>query len=300
MRDNRKTEIKVGITVSIAIIIIILIFGWAKNLSLNSERKILTLKFNSIAGLDVGDGVMINGYKMGYVNDVIIKENYALIKVNLDKEVDIREDAKFSIMMLDLMGGKKIEIDPGKSKQLIDYSIVHEGDFLGDISTAMAMLSSVQSDMVDVIREIKVTLTNMNSVIADDEFNKNLKQSINNLKLLTRNMNNFLQENRMQLQILINSSSELVNNTKDLLKQNRTVIDSILANADNLMKNSSLLLNRLNEFAKETSESNNNLGRVLYDEKFMMDLKTSIEQVKELTQILIEQLKGEGLNLDIF
>src|SRR4030042_2195016 len=222
MRDNRKTEIKVGITVSIAIIIIILIFGWAKNLSLNSERKILTIKFNSIAGLDVGDGVMINGYKMGYVNDVIIKENYALIKVNLDKEVDIREDAKFSIMMLDLMGGKKIEIDPGKSKQLIDYSIVHEGDFLGDISTAMAMLSSVQSDMVDVIREIKVTLTNMNSVIADDEFNKNLKQSINNLKLLTRNMNNFFQKNRMQLQILINSSSELVNNTKDLLKQNRT------------------------------------------------------------------------------
>ena len=60
------------------------------------------------------------------------------------------------------------------------------------------------------------------------------------------------------------------------------------------------LLNVYRSLSGLKTESNNNLGRVLYDEKFMMDLKTSIEQVKELTQILIEQLKGEGLNLDIF
>jgi hypothetical protein len=42
----------------------------------------------------------------------------------------------------------------------------------------------------------------------------------------------------------------------------------------------------------------NNIGKLLYDENIIKDLKLTLKQVNELTSILIEQLKNEGVNVD--
>ena len=164
MKDNRSNEIKVGITIIISILIFIWIFGWAKNFDLSSSKKLL-IRFDNIAGLEMGDRVTINGIRKGNVEDFQNDGNTVIVKATMDKDADIREDASFTILMLDLMGGKKIEINPGNSPNKINYKTIQKGYFSGDISTAMAMLSSVQGDLVEVIKEVKVTLSNMNEII---------------------------------------------------------------------------------------------------------------------------------------
>jgi hypothetical protein len=46
MKDDRKTEIKVGLTVLVGILIFIWIFGWAKNFSLKSNEHVVKVKFD--------------------------------------------------------------------------------------------------------------------------------------------------------------------------------------------------------------------------------------------------------------
>lgn len=298
MKEEQKTEIKVGITVLIALIIFIWILGWAKNISINSEKKELKIMFDSVAGLEKGDVVTVNGVRQGFVDEITNKGNSVFVRAKLNPSVDLRSDATFSVVMLDLMGGKKIEINPGVSQAELDYSVTHEGKFLGDVASAFIMLSSIQTDIIDVIKEIKVTLKNTNQLLGDEEFSSSLKSSLNNLNSLIGKMTRLVDDNSEKINKLIAGSEKAVSSLNQFYDENKETIQTTLIETKNAISSSSELINKLNSFLDETKKQNNNAGKLLYDKKFIDDLQTSIEQLKELTKILIEQLKGKGINVD--
>ena len=63
MKQQRKTEIKVGLTVLLGIIVFIWILSWAKNVSITSADVELKVKFEKSSGLEVGNIVSVNGVK---------------------------------------------------------------------------------------------------------------------------------------------------------------------------------------------------------------------------------------------
>ena len=81
MNSEKKTEIKVGITVLVALVVLILVYGWANNFSLNSN-KMLYIQFPTVAGLEIGDLVSVNGVRKGLVESITSDDNYALVGVN--------------------------------------------------------------------------------------------------------------------------------------------------------------------------------------------------------------------------
>lgn len=54
----------------------------------------------------------------------------------------------------------------------------------------------------------------------------------------------------------------------------------------------------MNDLTKETKNQQNNVGKLLYDENMIKDLKQTLNQVNELTSLLIDQLKNDGINVD--
>ncbi len=298
MKDQRKTEIKVGITVLAGIIIFLWVFGWAKNITVNANRKELLVEFSSVSGLEIGDPVHINGVRKGYVDNITIKGSKVITLLDLDSDVLLKEDAAFSVMMLDLMGGKKVEVYPGIAANDLDYKKLQQGVFVGDIATAMAMLGTVQNDLVDVIRDVKVSLNLLNQTIGDPKFTNELKIVVSNLTLFTENLNTLLKNNSTEIGKLLKSGNELAANINDLVKTNRDSISQTITAVHDALKTSKELLNKVNAFMEQTDKSQNNLGRLLNDPDLMNDLKMSIQQVKELTKLLIEQLKAEGINVE--
>jgi len=63
MKDQRKTELKVGIAVIVGLILFIWILTWAKNFSLSTTEKSILVSFKNVSGLEIGDEVSINGVK---------------------------------------------------------------------------------------------------------------------------------------------------------------------------------------------------------------------------------------------
>lgn len=298
MKDQRKTEIKVGVTVIVALIIFIWVFGWAKNLTISSQRKEIKVEFSSVSGLEIGDPVTVNGVREGYVDDIKISNDKVITILNLDGKIDLKEDAKFSVSMLDLMGGKKIEIYPGSSLKEIDYNELQHGEFFGDIASAMAMLGSVQSDLVDVIKDVKITLSNFNNIIADKEFNQNVKNSLQNLVSISEKLNLLIANNGDEINKLLKSGNELVSQSNEFMKSNKDSISQTISSIKDVLNNSKELISKVNALIDQTNRSENNLGKLLNDKELLDNIKDSIAQVKELTKILVEQLKSKGIEVN--
>lgn len=298
MKDQRKTEIRVGFTVLIGVIIFLWILGWAKNITVNADRKIVNVEFSSVAGLEVGDPVAINGVRKGYVDVIEIKDGKVFVIINLDNDVVLKEDAKFSIMMLDLMGGKKVEVTPGFTGKELDYSVIQKGETLGDVASAMAVFGKVQEDLVDVIREVKISLSYLNKTIADEEFEENLKASVNNLKVLTQNLNSVLLENKDEINKLLKSGNEFTKNLNSFISDNKDTIQQTLTSLKETLESSKTLISKVNDFMTKVDNGENNLGKMMNDKEIMDDLKTSLQNLKELSILLLEQLKGKGLKVE--
>ena len=298
MKNQRKTEIKVGVTVLLAIIIFLWILGWAKNWSLSSNRKEISVEFNSAAGLEVDDPVTVSGVRKGYVEDIKFNGNKIITLLNIPSDIIIKEDAKFSIMMLDLMGGKKVEVNPGESINELDYKKLQHGNFEGDIASAMAMLGSVQNDLVDVIREVKISMTALNKPITDEKFTSDLKSSVSNLAKMTDNLNRLIVTNKDELNKLLKSGNEVTKNLNSFMDANRDTLALTINSVHDVMKTSKELLTKLNDFMDKTNSNQNNFGKLLNDSGLMNDLKTTIQQAKDLTKILIEQLKSKGIEVN--
>ena len=180
----------------------------------------------------------------------------------------------------------------------LDYKKLQQGSFEGDVASAMAMLGSVQNDLVDVIKEVKVSITALNKTFTDENFSNDLKSSVNNLAKLTDNLNRLIINNRDGLTQLLKSGNELTKNVNSFMDANRDTLTLTINSIHDVMKTSKELFVKLNDFMDKTNSNQNNLGKLLNDSGLMNDLKATIQQAKELTKILIEQLKSKGVEIN--
>jgi phospholipid/cholesterol/gamma-HCH transport system substrate-binding protein len=298
MRDERKTEIRVGLTVLVAIIVFIWILGWAKNFSIDSDSKIVMVRFTNVSGLEIGDQATVNGLRKGFVKDMKVEPNNVLVEISLENDVQLKEDATFAISMLDLMGGKKIEIFPGISSSAYNINYVSEGLFYADIPSVMSLLGTVQDDFVTILKDVKVSLNSLNKYLTDEKLSSDVKKSLSNLNLMTEKLNVILSENRKDLKELTQNTVELTNRSNEILSSNKENINQLFVDLKSVFKKSDTLLTDLNSLTKETLQQQNNAGKLLYDENLVNDLKKTLQQVNDLTSLLIEQLKNDGINVD--
>lgn len=298
MKDQRKTEIRVGITVLLAIIIFLWIFGWAKNFSLRQSENIVNVSFSNVAGLEIGDPVTVNGLRKGYVNNMKVLANEVIVELAIDKEIKLKDDAEFSITMLDLMGGKKVEVFPGQSAQTLNFNQIYHGKFLSDIPSVMALFGSVQDDLITILRDVKITLTTMNQFLSDENLITDFKMSLKNLNQLTNQLNEFMQENKKGINRLTENIVSLTEKSNIMIEKNQDEFSDLLKNLNSVTQQSQKVLKDINQISYEILNKQNNLGKILYDENVLNDIKSSLKQVNELTSILIEQLKGKGINVD--
>lgn len=298
MEEQKKTEIKVGITVLAGIIVFVLVLMWAKNISVFSDKQLVKIEFPQVPGLEIGDLVTVYGVRSGHVEDLTISESGVLVSISIDENIELKSDALFSITMLDLMGGKKIEISPGIATQTLDYSKIQKGYFYGDITSVMSLFHNVEADLVSVVKEVKAALEGVNTLLADGTLGENINDNLIQVSNLVSNLNGLISENKDELSDLIKNGNRLSTSAADLIEQNRDQIDSLFISINNATFNLDALIKNADDLITETKSSNNNLGKILYNDSLLVDLKNMLDQTNSLMKIVLEQLKGDGLNVD--
>ena len=112
METEKKIRIKKFFYGIIAFIILInLVFTEKNREDGNFNSYIAT--FNKIDGVSVGTDVLISGIKVGEVDEILIKDNYPQISINVKKNLRISDDSSVSIQTDGLFGKKFLLIEVG-------------------------------------------------------------------------------------------------------------------------------------------------------------------------------------------
>lgn len=298
MKENRKTNIKVGVTVILALLIFIWILGWAKRITIAGDYNILKMRFDSVSGLEIGDHITINGVKMGKVHNIKIDGNYVIVEGYVPKSVVIKKDARARVEMLDLMGGKKIELKPGESNELFDFNDVLDGKLSTDIPGALSMVGNVEQDLRAIIIDTRDLLDKINKNFSDETMVTSLKNSIKNLEEITNNLNSFLVKNNSKLDKTIENISVITEKTDQFLTQNSDTLLATFNETRLLVSNLNKVVSTLDKIINQTQTGKNNLGKVIYDEELYTKLKQSIFRLDEISRLLLEQLNSQGIKVD--
>lgn len=304
MNAQRKTEIKVGITAIAGIVLLVWIIGWAKNISFIEKNVNYKIEFDNVSGLEVGDNVTINGVRKGSVETITVTGSTVLVEVAIAKDVLIPEDSRFYVTMLDLMGGKKVEIRPGRSAKMIDPEVIQKGEFQFDVAEVMSFVGRAGEGIPAMMSKIDTALTAINSYLQDEEIKGDVKSGLKNLVALASDFRSLIREQRGQIDHLIKNSIKLTENADSLtnsastfIKENQDSIATSIRNLNKLLVQSDALIKKFDGIIDETTSQKNNLGKLLYDEATFDDLKITLKEAKELLILVKKQLKNEGINV---
>lgn len=298
MKENRKTNIKVGITVIIAIFIFLFILGWAKRITIAGDYNVLKMRFNSVSGLELGDHITINGVKMGKVHNILIDGNSVIVEGYIPKNVVLKKDAKATVEMMDLMGGKKIELKPGESDELFDFNNVLDGRLSTDIPGALAMVGNVEQDLKLIILDTRNLLEQINRNLSDENTMNSLKTSVKNLEQITTNLNEFLSKNNSKLEKTIENIANLTEKSDKFLSRNADTLVATFNETRELIANLNKVVISFESILNQTQEKDNNIGKILYDDELYSKLKQSIIRLDSISNILLEQLESKGIKVD--
>ena len=118
MKEN-VLEILVGSVV--LILSLVFVFFTLSNTGFQQKGKFINAEFGNVAGLKVGDDVLIAGIKVGEVssNTLDSKSYLAVVKLNLQNNIFIPEDSVAKISSASLLGGQYVEIIPGASDEML-------------------------------------------------------------------------------------------------------------------------------------------------------------------------------------
>ncbi len=178
--NERKTEIFVGLFVTLAMVGLIAGVIWGKNLSLFSKRQRLAVRFDNVRGLEVGDPVVIRGLEMGGVEGVQLGPGYVDVSLWVEKDVPLYSDLQAVIEPKEIMGGKQITLFPGTGREPAAPGTVYYGLERGDFGVLLAQservlfrLDSLLSKTSEALKPQKI-----------DEILKNMEVATNQTRML--------------------------------------------------------------------------------------------------------------------
>ena len=137
---DRKKEIRVGIVALLSLIVLIAGITIGKGLIVGVSQNTLSFTFPSSGGIEIGAPIFINGVKRG---SVISTENInggVAIAGSIDDVSDLHPDAQAKISMLEITGGKKIDISPGIASGNLDISKPIAGTISADATELISLV----------------------------------------------------------------------------------------------------------------------------------------------------------------
>lgn len=234
-------EVKIGVVVVGAIAMFVYGFNLLKGKNLFSQRRTFFAVYTNVAGLVESNPVLINGLKVGQVNDIFLHPNDAskiVVAFFVDeRKLEIPKNSSAKIFSSDLMGSKAIEIVLGNEKS---YAIT--GDTLGstqedDIKTAVdkriaplqkkaeSLISSIDSVMI-VVQQVLNSNTRANLTQSFE----NIRLALENLALTSRRLDTMVVTEKGKFSSIFSKIDQITGN----LAANNEKITGVISNLDQI------------------------------------------------------------------
>jgi len=290
MRD-RTVELRVGIVVLLAAIIFVWGIIWVKEYRFRQDRYTASVLFPNVGALDVGDPVTVLGVKKGEVEKIILHQGYVLVTFNLTTDVELKEDARFTVMNIGLMGERFVAIEPGHGEKPLDLSRPPLGYYDTGIPEVMGMMGQM-------VAEIRNLTGYLRGALGTEWSERKIKESIDNVNQLSSDLASLLNKNKAKIDKSINDFLYASSKLKEMVDRNEPKLDTTLSNfsyASGRLEKITSTLEDLSTSLKNVSErvekGEGTLGQLLNDETLYQDLKRTTDSIDELIKDIKENPK---------
>jgi phospholipid/cholesterol/gamma-HCH transport system substrate-binding protein len=291
-----SNETKVGALTAVSITLLILGFNFLKGKNILVKKATMYVTFKRVEGLNVADGIKINGLRVGAVEGLKEKDKdltEVVVSFQLLKEINIPTDSYAKIVATPL-GSTAIVITMGNDK-----TFLNEGDTLRGIDSK-SMVEDLKEALQPTVENVNKTLATLDSTIRkignvfDAEAKQNIGTTLEELASTTSRLNTLLEPNKGSLAQTLEHVKGFTGN----LKQNN---DSITAVVNNLTKASRNLSSAdishtiaslekatttLNAILLGIKEGKGSLGKLTNDEQLYKNLNSTSNSLNILLQDL--------------
>ena len=309
MMTDRKKEIRVGIVALLSLIVLIAGITIGKGLIVGVSQNTLSFTFPSSGGIEIGAPIFINGVKRG---SVISTENInggVAIAGSIDDISDLHPDAQAKISMLEITGGKKIDITPGIASGNLDISKPIAGTISADATELISLVGDLGADASVTVKRLDSVLAQANSLLSDGIVVKQLRNTIKNADELMTTLNALMGDNKENMRDLIKDLGALAKDAKSAMNNNEPKLRSILTKLDSLAGSGQRLMAKTDtalagvtdltvetkDMMKDIKTNGSFINKLLYDKTTSKSIDTTLQRVNDL----LLKIHEHGLNANI-
>ncbi len=244
-------------------------------------RKV-TVQFKDVGGLDEKSAVRVAGVRVGKVSKIRLVEGKALVDVELDPNVALRQGASASIESLGLLGEKYVELVPGPfgAAPLPDNSVI-----LGGVPVSFDEITKLARDIEVDIKSITKTLKES---IGGREGQERLTDIVENMRLISEQVRAMVESNRVSVDATVanfrefsSAMTELVARVDSLVASNEGSVSGSLSNIREISGKLETTTDNLNQITGRIREGEGTVGKLVQSEETHKNLNDALVAVKE-------------------
>ncbi|MEY3312203.1 MAG: hypothetical protein RL348_1546 [Bacteroidota bacterium] len=233
MNTDINKEIRVGIVALTSLILLVAGITIGKGLLVGVSQKTVLFTFSSSGGIDIGSPLFINGVKRGSVISVKNRNGGVQIMSSIDDYSDLHADATAKISMLEITGGKKIDIQPGKTGSFSSEQEI-QGTLAVDATELIALFGDLGGDAKGMVKKLDTILSQTNELLADGKVVKQLKNTIKNADEMVATLHSMVGDNKENLRTLVKDLQGLAKEARAAINNNEPKVQSLLVKLDSL------------------------------------------------------------------
>jgi phospholipid/cholesterol/gamma-HCH transport system substrate-binding protein len=246
--------------------------------------------------------------KRGSVSAVKPDSNGVLIDAILDDASDLRSDVSARLTILELTGGKKIEINPGSAPSAWNGSII-QGSASPDFGDLMNFVGDVSGSARNVLQRLDTMSASLNKLVGDSSFVNNVKQTAQNANEAVATLKTVLVNNRENLQVSLQNLRSLSQDLQRMVKENDTTVTAllrkvnaaasstqkILVSADSTIVRVDHLMSDMNDVVQEIRKGDGTIGKLIYDKNMAARLDTALTTLGTF----VDAISKHGVNVNV-
>ena len=309
MDVTRSTEIRVGIVSILSIALLIGGIMLGKGISLDPSLKQIRIRSASSGGAEAGSPVVINGVKRGQVTGVVNQNGTVIINAEVDDVSDLHADATARVTILEITGGKKIELTPGKGPEPFDISREIPGTVSADLGGLVATIGDVSGNAVSIVRRLDSLTGALTELTRDGQFVTDVKTISSEGAIFVKDLRSWFAANKdplgasirdlrsitSQLRTSIDRNEPKVSRLIDRLDATLLSIDGTLGRADKALTNADSLIRRIDSVMIEVKANKGLINTMIYDEKFADRFDSTLYWIRAILQ----DARNKGVNVNV-
>ena len=267
-----NNKVKLGIFVLLGFCAVLVSIFAIGNFSL-SRTYTVYVKFDNISGLLKKAKVKIAGVDVGVLRDVELVGSQARLKLAINEDIVLYQDAAASIVSMGIIGTKYIEISPGTSS----LPVVRDGDTIAAVNEG-----SLEQTLTKITDKISSVLDNINGGKNGDMFG-NLAEAVRDLKSILHNIAN----QNEKITSSINNINNFSYNLANITAQNKQDIRDAITNMRDIAE-------KVDKIVAKIYQGDGPLGTLINDEDMSQELKETVTTAKEAlasAKVTIDGLK---------